>query len=239
MKLQGSIVALITPFYEDGTVNFERLGEILDWHIAQGTDGILVLGTTGESSTMSHEEDDAVCRFTIDRVAGRVSVIAGSGSNSTETQLEKSKNMRPWGRCPLCITPYYIKANAEGMYRHFADVADAVDVPVILYNVPGRTGCSIPVETVARLARHPNICGIKEASGDISYAVKIARYLSDDFQMFCGNDDITLPLLSLGASGVISVWANIMPAACHQMVTDYLGPARTGVKGAAKISGSH
>ena len=103
-----------------------------------------------------------------------------------------------------------------------ADVADAVDVPVILYNVPGRTGCSIPVETVARLARHPNICGIKEASGDISYAVKIARYLSDDFQMFCGNDDITLPLLSLGASGVISVWANIMPAACHQMVTDYL-----------------
>ena len=107
-------------------------------------------------------------------------------------------------------------------YPHFADVADAVDVPVILYNVPGRTGCSIPVETVARLARHPNICGIKEASGDISYAVKIARYLSDDFQMFCGNDDITLPLLSLGASGVISVWANIMPAACHQMVTDYL-----------------
>ena len=220
MKLQGSIVALITPFYEDGTVNFERLGEILDWYIAQGTDGILVLGTTGESSTMSHEEDDAVCRFTIGRVAGRVPVIAGSGSNSTETQLEKSKKYAAMGAdALLCITPYYIKANAEGMYRHFANVADAVDVPVILYNVPGRTGCSIPVETVAR---HPNIAGIKEASGDISYAVKIARYLSDDFQMFCGNDDITLPLLSLGASGVISVWANIMPAACHQMVTDYL-----------------
>ena len=220
MKLQGSIVALITPFYEDGTVNFERLGEILDWYIAQGTDGILVLGTTGESSTMSHEEDDAVCRFTIGRVAGRVPVIAGSGSNSTETQLEKSKKYAAMGAdALLCITPYYIKANAEGMYRHFANVADAVDVPVILYNVPGRTGCSIPVETVAR---HPNIAGIKEASGDISYAVKIARYLSDDFQMFCGNDDIPLPLLSLGASGVISVWANIMPAACHQMVTDYL-----------------
>ena len=183
MKLQGSIVALITPFYEDRTVNFERLGEILDWYIAQGTDGILVLGTTGESSTMSHEEDDAVCRFTIGRVAGRVPVIAGSGSNSTETQLEKSKKYAAMGAdALLCITPYYIKANAEGMYRHFANVADAVDVPVILYNVPGRTGCSIPVETVARLARHPNICGIKEASGDISYAVKIARYLSDDFQ---------------------------------------------------------
>ena len=146
-----------------------------------------------------------------------------AGPTPRKPSWKKSKNMRPWGPdALLCITPYYIKANAEGMYRHFADVADAVDVPVILYNVPGRTGCSIPVETVARLARHPNICGIKEASGDISYAVKIARYLSDDFQMFCGNDDITLPLLSLGASGVISVWANIMPAACHQMVTDYL-----------------
>ena len=126
MKLQGSIVALITPFYEDGTVNFERLGEILDWYIAQGTDGILVLGTTGESSTMSHEEDDAVCRFTIGRVAGRVPVIAGSGSNSTETQLEKSKKYAAMGAdALLCITPYYIKANAEGMYRHFANVADA------------------------------------------------------------------------------------------------------------------
>ena len=169
MKLQGSIVALITPFHADGTVNFERLGEILDWHVAQGTDGILVLGTTGESSTMSHEEDDEVCRFAIDRVAGRVPVIAGSGSNSTETQLEKSKKYAQMGAdALLCITPYYIKANAEGMYRHFADVADAVDVPVILYNVPGRTGCAIPEETVARLARHPNICGIKEASGDMS-----------------------------------------------------------------------
>lgn len=226
-NLQGSIVALITPFHPDGTVHFERLGQLIDWQIEQGTDGILVLGTTGESSTMSHEEDDAVCRFAIDRVAGRVPVIAGSGSNSTETQLEKSVKYAKMGAdALLCITPYYIKANAEGMYRHFADVANAVDVPVILYNVPGRTGCSIPVETVARLAGHPNICGIKEASGDISYAVKIARYLSDDFRLFCGNDDITLPLLSLGAKGVISVWANIMPAACHQMVSDYLAGYR-------------
>ena len=168
MKLQGSIVALITPFHADGTVNFERLGEILDWHVAQGTDGILVLGTTGGIFHHEHEEDDEVCRFAIDRVAGRVPVIAGSGSNSTETQLEKSKKYARMGAdALLCITPYYIKANAEGMYRHFADEADAVDVPVILYNVPGRTGCAIPEETLARLARHPNICGIKEASGDI------------------------------------------------------------------------
>ena len=223
MKLQGSIVALVTPFYPDGTVNFDRLGQLLDWHVAQGTDGILVLGTTGESSTMSHEEDDAVCRYTIERIAGRIPVIAGSGSNSTETQLEKSVKYAKMGAdALLCITRYYIKANAEGMYRHFADVADAVDVPVILYNVPGRTGCSIPVETVGRLAQHPNICGIKEASGDIAYATQTARFLSDEFQMFCGNDDITVPLMSLGGSGVISVWANIMPAACHQMVADYL-----------------
>lgn len=221
-NLTGSIVALITPFHEDGTVNFGKLGELIDWHMASGTDGILVLGTTGESSTMSHEEDDEVCRFTIQRVAGRVPVIAGSGSNSTQTQLEKSVKYANMGAdALLCISPYYIKANPEGMYRHFADVADAVDVPVILYNVPGRTGCSIPVETVARLAKHPNICAIKEASGDISYATKIARYLSDDFAMFCGNDDITLPLMSLGAKGVISVWANIMPDVCHKMVTDY------------------
>lgn len=157
------------------------------------------------------------------RVAGRVPVIAGAGPTPRKPSWRKAKNMRPWEPMPFCaLLPTTSRPMPKACTRHFANVADAVDVPVILYNVPGRTGCSIPVETVARLARHPNICGIKEASGDISYAVKIARYLSDDFQMFCGNDDITLPLLSLGASGVISVWANIMPAACHQMVTDYL-----------------
>lgn len=223
MKIQGSIVALVTPFYPDNTVNFEELGRLIEWHINEKTDGILVLGTTGESSTMTHEEDDAVCRFTVDKVAGRVPVIAGSGSNATDTQLDKSKKYASMGAdALLCISPYYIKANARGMYRHFAEVADQVPVPVILYNVPGRTGCSIPAGVVKELAQHPNICAIKEASGDISYTANIARYLHEDFLMYCGNDDITVPLMSLGASGTISVWANIMPRTCHDMVTDFL-----------------
>lgn len=221
--LSGSIVALATPFREDGSVNFDQLGEWIEFQIAGGTDAILVLGTTGESSTMSHEEDDAVCAFAVEKVAGRVKVIAGSGSNSTETQLMKSKSYARMGvDALLCISPYYNKANEEGMYRHFATVADAVDKPIILYNVPGRTGCSISPAVVGRLSQHPNITGIKEASGDISYAVKIAKYLNDDFVMFSGNDDITIPLMSLGAKGVISVWANIMPRECHDMVHHYL-----------------
>lgn len=221
--ISGSIVALATPFREDGSVNFDQLGEWIEFQIANGTDGILVLGTTGESSTMSHEEDDAVCEFTLQKVAGRVKVIAGSGSNSTQTQLEKSRKYAAMGvDALLCISPYYNKANEEGMYRHFATVADQVEAPIILYNVPGRTSCSISPAVVGRLSQHPNIIGIKEASGDISYAVKIAKYLNDDFVMLSGNDDITVPLMSLGARGVISVWANIMPKECHEMVEHFL-----------------
>ena len=224
MKLQGSIVALITPFHADGTVNFERLGEILDWHVAQGTDGILVLGTTGESSTMSHEEDASVVEHTIKVVDGRVPVIVGSGSNCTATQLEKSIQYQDMGAdALLLIAPYYNKANPEGMYRHFAETADAVHIPCLLYNVPGRTGCSIPVSVVEKLAKHPNIAGIKEASGDMSYAMKIAHCIGPDFALYSGNDDITVPLMSIGGSGVISVYANVMPAMCRKIVADYLG----------------
>lgn len=221
--LSGSIVALATPFNPDGSVNFEQMGEWIEFQIANGTDGILVLGTTGESSTMSHEEDDAVCEYTMKKVAGRVKVIAGSGSNSTETQLMKSKRYSDLGvDALLCIAPYYNKANAEGMYLHFATVADQVSAPMILYNVPGRTGCSIPPEVVGRLSKHPNIIGIKEASGDLGYAMKIAKYLNDDFVMFSGNDDIVVPLMSIGAKGVISVWANVMPKECSELVHAYL-----------------
>ena len=221
--LSGSIVALATPFNPDGSVNFEQMGEWIEFQIANGTDGILVLGTTGESSTMSHEEDDAVCEYTMKKVAGRVKVIAGSGSNSTETQMMKSKRYSDLGvDALLCIAPYYNKANAEGMYLHFATVADAVSAPIILYNVPGRTGCSIPPEVVGRLSKHPNIIGSKEASGDLGYAMKIAKYLNDDFVMFSGNDDIVVPLMSIGAKGVISVWANIMPKECSELVHKYL-----------------
>ena len=222
-NLKGSIVALVTPFNADGSVNFDKLRELTEWHIANKTDAILALGTTGESSTMTHEEDDAALRCVIETAAGRVPVIAGTGSNSTQTMLEKSLRAEKLGADGLLlITPYYNKGNPEGIYRHFASVADAVNIPCILYNVPGRTGCAISVENVEKLSKHPNICGIKEASGDMSYAMKIAHCIGPDFALWCGNDDITIPLLSIGGSGVISVWANIMPLECHNMVMDYL-----------------
>ena len=204
--LQGSIVAMVTPFRQDGSVNFDMLTELLERQIAAGTDGILTLGTTGEYSTMSHEEDAAVVEHTIRVVDGRVPVMVGSGSNCTVTQIEKSRLYQSMGAdALLLISPYYNKANAEGMYRHFAETADAVDIPCILYNVPGRTGCSIPVSVVERLARHPNIAGIKEASGDMSYAMKIARCVGPDFALYSGNDDITVPLIQKYADDVVTV----------------------------------
>ena len=223
MKLQGSIVALVTPFHEDGSVNFEKLGELLEFQIRNSTDGILVLGTTGESSTMTHEEDDAVMEYTLKTVNHRVPVIAGSGSNDTATMLMKSKKYADMGAdAVLAITPYYNKANEEGMIRHFTTTADAISCPVILYNVPGRTGCSLSVSAVERLSKHPNIIGIKEASGNISYAMSISRYLSDDFVMFSGNDDMIVPILSIGGSGVISVFANTNPKECHDLVAKWM-----------------
>lgn len=223
IPVRGSLVALVTPFNEDGSVNFEKLGELIDFHLENETDALVILGTTGESSTMSHEEDNAVCEYTVKRVAGRIPVICGSSSNDTRTMLEKSLAFERLGADGLLIiTPYYNKANEEGIYRHFATVADAVKIPCILYNVPGRTGCSISEANVARLSKHPNIIGIKEASGNISYAAKIARYLSDDFVMYSGNDDMIVSMLALGASGVISVLANVAPRETHRMVMDFL-----------------
>lgn len=220
---QGSYVALITPFHEDGTVNLEKLKELCEWHVANKTDGIVALGTTGESSTMTHEEDDAVVRCVLETVNGRIPVIAGSGSNCTETALMKSKTYRDLGADGiLLITPYYNKANQTGMYRHFMEVADAVDLPMILYNVPGRTGCALSVDCVEALSHHKNIVGIKEASGSISYAAQIARFVREDFALYSGNDDMIVPILSLGGSGVISVFANICPRQSHDIVDSWM-----------------
>ena len=221
--LQGSIVAMITPFHDDGSVNFDALTFLLERQITEGTDAILTLGTTGEYSTMSHEEDAAVVEHTVRVVNGRVPVIVGSGSNSTATQKEMSLRYQDMGAdALLLIAPYYNKANPEGMYQHFTAAADAVDIPCLLYNVPGRTGCSIPVEVVEQLSAHPRIVGIKEASGNMSYAMKIARFVSPNFALYSGNDDITIPILSAGGSGVISVYANVAPRVCHEIVADYL-----------------
>ncbi len=223
LRIQGSIVAIVTPFNQDGSVNFSKLGELVDWQIQNGTDGIVALGTTGESATMTDEEDDAVCEYVLKRVNGRIPVIVGSGSNCTASMLEKSLRYQAMGaQGLLIIAPYYNKTNEEGMYRHFATVVDAVDIPCILYNVPGRTGCAISEGVVKRLAGHPNVMGIKEASGNMSYACKIARYLGPEFAMYSGNDDITVPILSVGGSGVISVLANILPKQTHDMVMSYL-----------------
>ena len=222
-RITGSIVALITPFTQDGKVNYEKLGELLDWHIANNTDAILILGTTSESPTMSHEEDLEICRFSVERVAGRVPVIASSGSNSTQTVIEKSLDLQAAGAdAVMNIAPYYNKANKKGMYHHFADVADAIDIPLIIYNVPGRTGCSIPADVVGELSKHERIIGIKEASGDLSYVAKIAKYANENFAIYSGNDDVILPVLSMGGSGVISVLANVMPKETHDMVMSYL-----------------
>ena len=222
-RITGSIVALITPFTQDGRVNYEKLGELLDWHIANNTDAILILGTTSESPTMSHEEDLEICRFSVERVAGRVPVIASSGSNSTQTVIEKSLDLQAAGAdAVMNIAPYYNKANKKGMYHHFADVADAIDIPLIIYNVPGRTGCSIPADVIGELSKHERIIGIKEASGDLSYVAKIAKYANENFAIYSGNDDVILPVLSMGGSGVISVLANVMPKETHDMVMSYL-----------------
>ncbi len=220
--IKGSIVALVTPFHEDGSVNFEKLKELLDWHIANSTDGILVLGTTGESSTMTHEEDDEVARVSIAHVNHRVPIIVGAGSNCTQTAVEKGKRYADMGAdALLMISPYYNKANRRGMVEHFRQVADVTSCPIILYNVPGRTGCSISEDVVAELSKHPNICGIKEASGSITYAARIARYVNDDFTMYSGNDDMITSMLSLGASGVISVLANVVPKQTHDIVASW------------------
>lgn len=220
--IKGSIVALVTPFHEDGSVNFEKLKELLDWHIANSTDGILVLGTTGESSTMTHEEDDEVARVSIAHVNHRVPIIVGAGSNCTQTAVEKAVRYADMGAdALLMISPYYNKANRRGMVEHFRQVADVTSCPIILYNVPGRTGCSISEDVVTELSKHPNICGIKEASGSITYAARIARYVNDDFAMYSGNDDMITSMLSLGASGVISVLANVVPKQAHDIVASW------------------
>lgn len=221
--LRGSITAMTTPFEKDGSVSLSTLDAQIERQIAAGTDALLVLGTTGEYPTMTHEEDAAVVERTIRTVAGRVPVIVGSGSNCTATQKEMSVKYEAMGAdALLLITPYYNKANPEGMYRHFMEAADAVHVPCLLYNVPSRTGCSIPVDVLGRLARHPNIAGIKEASGDMGYVMKIAHLCGPGFAMYSGNDDITIPLLSAGGSGVISVFSNVCPKESHEIVTGWL-----------------
>lgn len=228
----GSGVAIVTPFKE-GKVNYTKLEEILNWHIEQETDAIIVCGTTGEASTMSEDEQKETIKFTVEKINGRIPVIAGTGSNNTAHALELSKYAESVGADGLLlITPYYNKATTKGLIAHFTAIADAVNIPIILYNVPGRTGVNILPATVAELAKHPNIQAIKEASGNIAQVAEIARLVPSDFHIYSGNDDMIVPLMSLGGHGVISVVANVAPKDTHNMVQKFLDG---DVKGACAL----
>lgn len=219
---KGSGVAIITPFNDEG-VDFVKLEELLEWHIAEGTDAIVICGTTGESATMTDEEQKAAIKFTVETVNKRIPVIAGAGSNDTAHSVELSKYADEIGADGLLIvTPYYNKTTQKGLIKHYETIANEVNTPIIIYNVPGRTGLNILPQTVAELAKHPNIRGIKEASGNIAQVAEISRLVPDDFYIYSGNDDMIVPLLSVGGHGVISVVANILPKDTHNMVHYFL-----------------
>jgi dihydrodipicolinate synthase len=221
--INGSIVALITPFNEDGSVNYEKLRELIQWHISEGTDGLCILGTTAETPALTVTERDRIVEISIETANKRIPIIVGSGSNNTLVAKEQSIKYEGMGADGLLvITPYYNKTNKAGMICHFSEIADAVSIPVILYNVPGRTGCSLTYEALKELSQHKNIAGIKEASGDISFVSKVARLVGDDFALYSGNDDMIIPLMALGGSGVISVAANIIPGEMHRMTSAFL-----------------
>lgn len=221
---KGAGVAIVTPFFADGSVNYEKLTELLEEQIAAGTDSIIICGTTGEASTLSHEEHLDVIGHAVKVVNGRIPVIAGTGSNSTETAVYLSVEAEKRGADALLqVTPYYNKATQKGLIAHFTAVAEAVKLPVILYNVPGRTGCNILPETAVYLAKNvPNIVGIKEACGNISQIAKLASLADGCIDIYSGNDDQVVPILALGGIGVISVLSNVAPKQTHDMVMTYL-----------------
>lgn len=221
---KGAGVAIVTPMYDNGEVNYDKLGELLEEQIAGGTDAIIICGTTGESSTLSHEEHLDVIRYAINKVAKRIPVIAGTGSNCTQTAVYLSQEAEKAGAdALLLVTPYYNKATQKGLKLHYTEIANSVSLPIILYNVPSRTGCNILPETLADLVTNvKNIVGVKEASGNISQVAELAALADGCIDIYSGNDDQVVPLLSLGGVGVISVLSNVMPKLTHDMVMSYL-----------------
>ena len=221
---KGAAVAIITPMQENREINYPKLAQILDDQIANHTDAIVICGTTGESSTLTHEEHLEAIRFTVELVAGRVPVIAGTGSNCTETAIYLSTEAERYGAdALLVVTPYYNKATQKGLIAHYTAIAEAVSLPIIMYNVPSRTGCNIQPETAAYLAKNvKNIVGIKEASGNISQIAKLMELAGDQIELYSGNDDQVVPILSLGGLGVISVLSNVAPQQTHDMVMRFL-----------------
>lgn len=221
---KGAGVAIVTPMYDDGKVNYEQFARLVEFQIENGTDAIIVCGTTGESSTLSHEEHLDVIRYCVKVVAGRLPVIAGTGSNCTETAIYLSKEAEKMGVDGLLlVSPYYNKATQNGLYAHFKAVAESVKIPCLLYNVPSRTGCNILPETIVRLCKEvENIVGVKEASGKISQIAHLAAIADGSVDIYSGNDDQIVPIMSLGGIGVISVLSNIAPAQTHEICQKYL-----------------
>ncbi len=214
----GSIVALVTPMCEDGSVDYPALRKLIDWHIAEGTDCIGVVGTTGESPTVDVEEHCEIIRVTVEHAAGRVPVMAGAGGNATREAIELTRFAKQVGAdCSLQVVPYYNKPSQEGIYRHFRAVAEAVDLPLVLYNVPGRTAADLQHETTLRLAQVPGIVGIKEASGDVDRAAWLIKHVPKGFSIYSGDDGTAVALMLLGGQGNVSVTANVAPRLMHEL----------------------
>ena len=230
---EGSFVAIVTPFKDNGSLDEGKLQELIEFQIENGTHGIVPCGTTGESPTLSHSEHDRVVELTVKAVNGRVKIIAGAGSNSTAEALRLTKHAKDVGADgALIITPYYNKPTQNGLKAHFMKIADAVDIPIVIYNVPGRTGTDLLPETLAGLSVHPNIVGLKEATGQLSRASQAVQLCGEDFALLSGDDINTLPILSVGGCGVISVLANVMP----KEVSDLCNTFKSGdIKNAQKI----
>ena len=217
-RIVGSIVALVTPMHEDGSVDYDTLRALVDWHIAEGTDCIVAVGTTGESATVNVEEHGEVIRVCVEHAAGRIPIIAGAGANSTQEAVELSKFAKKVGASStLQVVPYYNKPSQEGIYRHFAKIAETVDIPMVLYNVPGRTVADMQHDTVLRLAQVPGIVGIKEATGSIERASWLLRAVPKAFSVYSGDDSTAVALMLLGGHGNISVTANVAPRLMHEL----------------------
>ena len=216
--IAGSIVALVTPMHEDGRVDYDALRRLIDWHVAEGTDCIGVVGTTGESPTVSVEEHCEIIRVSVEHAAGRVPIMAGAGANSTAEAIELTRFSKSVGAdCTLQVVPYYNRPSQEGIYRHFKAIAEAVDLPVVLYNVPGRTVADMLPETALRLAQVPGIVGIKEASGNIERAAQLIKHAPRGFSIYSGDDGTAIALMLLGGHGNVSVTANVAPRLMHEM----------------------
>ncbi len=225
----GAAVAIITPMRADGSVDFEELGRIIDDQIDNGTDAIVICGTTGESPTMTDEEHTACIRYAVKKTAGRVPVIAGTGSNDTKYAIWLSRQAQADGAdALLLVTPYYNKTSQAGLIAHYTAIADAVDLPCILYNVPSRTGCNLTAASLAQLAKHPNINAVKEASGNISQVAEIAAACGEELNIYSGNDDQIVPLLALGGKGVISVLSNVAPRYTHDICAKWFAGDTAG-----------